>query len=54
MSPKYASSASFSIRDRMRNLFPVGPSTLKPAPRPSTTSIVRWVYFHYSNCDSDM
>jgi len=53
-SPKYSSSASFSIRERIRNRIPVGPSTEKPAPRPGTTSMVRCVYFQYSNCDSDM
>src|SRR4051794_40276790 len=46
-SPKYASSASFSIRERIRNRIPVGPSTLNPAPRPGTTSTVRCVYFQY-------
>lgn len=53
-SPKQSSSASVSMRDRMMKRLPVGPSTLNPAPRPGTTSIVRCVYFQYSNWASEM
>ena len=38
-----AYSSSVNNRDRMRKRNPVGPSSEKPAPRPGTMSMVRWV-----------
>src|SRR5699024_7471616 len=40
--------------ERMMKRLPVGDSTLKPPPRPGTTSRVRWVCFQYSNCSADI
>jgi hypothetical protein len=40
-----AYSSSLKTRDRIRNRTPSGASTEKPAPRPGTTSMVRWVCF---------
>ena len=37
-------SSSVNSRDLIRNRCPVGDSTLKPLPRPGTTSTVRWVW----------
>lgn len=44
--PTLPDGASYpTSRERMRNRWPVGDSTLKPEPRPLTTSTVRWVCF---------
>ena len=45
-----ADSSSVKSRDRMRKRTPSGASSENPAPRPGTTSSVRWVCFQYSNC----
>lgn len=42
-------SSSVKSRDRMMKRCPVGPSMLKPDPRPVVTSMVIWVCDQYSN-----
>src|SRR5699024_500045 len=49
-----AGQAAYSSAERMMKRLPVGDSTLKPPPRPGTTSRVRWVCFQYSNCSADI
>ena len=49
-----AVSSSVNSRDRIRKRTPSGASSEKPAPRPGTTSTVRWVCVQYSNCERDI
>lgn len=49
LAARAAYSASVSSRERIRKRTPSGASREKPAPRPGTTSMVRWVCFQYSN-----
>lgn len=49
-----AYSESVNKRERTRKRTPSGASRENPAPRPFTTSMVRWVCFQYSNCAFDI
>jgi hypothetical protein len=50
----HACSAGSNTRLRVRNRTPSGASTLKPAPRPGTTSTKSCVCFQRANCDPEI